>query len=188
MLNYTEGVCGAVHILSVPEWQRQEDWRLDWRAVSSLLPERVGAQEEHGWSPGQRKHSLASPLGTAKLQGSPHNFLKSVRKEVGREGEERGERRKEEGRRGGEERREGGGIGGKRRRWKMREREEAKSRRVLLSSNYRSWCVLTDRKQIPFHCCRWLSWWQSEMYWSGRKDHNLSVVWTIYQQWTIYQS
>ena len=91
----------------------------------------------------------------------------------------RGERRREEGRRGGKKRRGGEGRGGKRRRWNGREWEgKGRSRRVLLSSNYRSWCVLhvTDRKQIPFHCCRWLSWWQSEMYWSGRKDHNLSVV------------
>ena len=86
----------------------------------------MGAQEEHGWSPGQRKHSLASPLGTAKLQESPHNFLKSVRKEVGRGGEERGGERRggEEGRREGEERegegREGDGMGGN-----EREREEA---------------------------------------------------------------
>ena len=61
----------------------------------------MGAQGEHGSSPAQLKHLLASLLGRAKLQGSPHNFLRSRKKEEGRGGERRGgEERGGEGRRG----------------------------------------------------------------------------------------
>ena len=98
----------------------------------------MGAQGEHGWSPAQLKHSLASLLGRAKLQGTPHNFLKSGKKRGGEGRREEG--RREEGRggekRGGEER--GGEEGEGREGRKGGKGRRGERRRVLLSSNYRS--------------------------------------------------